>query len=494
MDFFVSDLLESVPGSFDVITANPPYLRDDEVESMRKIGWPEPEIALRGGRDGTALAERLIRAAPQKLAPNGWLLLEAAPLPVHQALCAHGPGGIPQHRRGAGHGGPQQGDCRAARLRPSGRTGWVTSAPFPVRSRGEYRECRGQYREEVTELLTYFRQKLVSYSPEETEKILAAAEWSREAPQRTETGVGRPVLRPPAERRLHPGGHQHGLPGHRCRAPSRRSGGHGDQPGATPQGVRQGSGVPRPGGHQDIGPSRQVALLPARGNHPQDAFRHGEGPPRHPHQARGQAAQHADPGLPPGGGQEAHCHGDPRHLRAAGGQAGNIAHQGRAGGPQPQAPAARRIRADPQVRGGEEKRARQLPGAGAGGYLPGGGGRGDLPLHRDAGQALLLHLPEDEAPGETPGGDLRPARHPHPLRHDEPVLRAAGARAQDLDAHRGAVQGLHRHAEVQPLPEPAHHGHGFRRERSSRSRSARRACTRPRRTGLPPTGCTRAAP
>jgi release factor glutamine methyltransferase len=79
MDFFVSDLLDSVPGSFDMITANPPYLRDDEVEDMRKISWPEPEIALRGGRDGTALAERLIRAAPQRLAANGWLVLEAAP-------------------------------------------------------------------------------------------------------------------------------------------------------------------------------------------------------------------------------------------------------------------------------------------------------------------------------------------------------------------------------------------------------------------------------
>jgi release factor glutamine methyltransferase len=79
IDFFVSDLLEDVPGSFDVITANPPYLSDSEMEGMRKIGWPEPEMALAGGRDGTALAERLIRAAPRKLASNGWLVLEAAP-------------------------------------------------------------------------------------------------------------------------------------------------------------------------------------------------------------------------------------------------------------------------------------------------------------------------------------------------------------------------------------------------------------------------------
>jgi release factor glutamine methyltransferase len=79
MEFFVSDLLEGVPGSFDVITANPPYLSDSEMEGMRKLGWPEPEMALAGGRDGTVLAERLIRAAPRKLAPNGWLVMEAAP-------------------------------------------------------------------------------------------------------------------------------------------------------------------------------------------------------------------------------------------------------------------------------------------------------------------------------------------------------------------------------------------------------------------------------
>jgi release factor glutamine methyltransferase len=79
IDFFVSDLLEGVPGSYHVITANPPYLSDSEVEDMRKLRWPEPEMALRGGRDGTAVAERLIRAAPRKLAENGWLVLEAAP-------------------------------------------------------------------------------------------------------------------------------------------------------------------------------------------------------------------------------------------------------------------------------------------------------------------------------------------------------------------------------------------------------------------------------
>jgi release factor glutamine methyltransferase len=81
---FRSDMLEDVPGPFDVIVSNPPYLRDDEVADMRKIGWPEPEMALRGGVDGTELAARLIKSAPARLAPGGWLVLEADPRQFHR--------------------------------------------------------------------------------------------------------------------------------------------------------------------------------------------------------------------------------------------------------------------------------------------------------------------------------------------------------------------------------------------------------------------------
>jgi release factor glutamine methyltransferase len=77
--FFCSDLLESVPGRFELIAANPPYLRDAEVENLGKIGWPEPLGALRGGADGTEIAARLIRSATSRLTPGGWLALEAAP-------------------------------------------------------------------------------------------------------------------------------------------------------------------------------------------------------------------------------------------------------------------------------------------------------------------------------------------------------------------------------------------------------------------------------
>jgi len=79
LTFFRSDLLESVPGCFDLITANPPYLSGKEVDELRKIGWPEPELALNGGLTGLDLGQRLLDQAPAKLNPGGWLLMEAAP-------------------------------------------------------------------------------------------------------------------------------------------------------------------------------------------------------------------------------------------------------------------------------------------------------------------------------------------------------------------------------------------------------------------------------
>ncbi len=79
LPFHRSDLLAQVPGAYDLITANPPYLSDREVENMQKAGWPEPRQALAGGPDGTRLLAALIRQAPARLAPRGHLLLEADP-------------------------------------------------------------------------------------------------------------------------------------------------------------------------------------------------------------------------------------------------------------------------------------------------------------------------------------------------------------------------------------------------------------------------------
>jgi release factor glutamine methyltransferase len=97
MRLYRSDLLARVPGRYHLITANPPYLTDGEVENMKKIGWPEPHLALMGGLDGTDLLRRLIRQAPRKLRARGTLLLEAAPAQMprlKQELADHGYGEI----------------------------------------------------------------------------------------------------------------------------------------------------------------------------------------------------------------------------------------------------------------------------------------------------------------------------------------------------------------------------------------------------------------
>ncbi len=77
--FFLSDLFKNLSGRYDIIVSNPPYLTDREVENLTKIKWVEPEIALKGGADGTDIAVSIIEDAPHYLNRGGYLMLEAAP-------------------------------------------------------------------------------------------------------------------------------------------------------------------------------------------------------------------------------------------------------------------------------------------------------------------------------------------------------------------------------------------------------------------------------
>ena len=77
--FILCDLLDGISGRFDLITANPPYLRRSTVRRMKDRGWPEPALALDGGSDGLDVAGRLVAQAPAHLAEGGRLLLEADP-------------------------------------------------------------------------------------------------------------------------------------------------------------------------------------------------------------------------------------------------------------------------------------------------------------------------------------------------------------------------------------------------------------------------------
>ena len=76
---YKSDLLNSVPGKFDVIVSNPPYLTRSETAKMKSESWPEPVLALDGGEDGLDFIRRIIADATSRLLPGGRLLFEADP-------------------------------------------------------------------------------------------------------------------------------------------------------------------------------------------------------------------------------------------------------------------------------------------------------------------------------------------------------------------------------------------------------------------------------
>ena len=58
--FFESDLLEQVPGRFDMIVSNPPYIEDDVILGLEpEVKDNEPMLALSGGKDGLIFYRRL---------------------------------------------------------------------------------------------------------------------------------------------------------------------------------------------------------------------------------------------------------------------------------------------------------------------------------------------------------------------------------------------------------------------------------------------------
>ena len=113
-------------------------------------------------------------------------------------------------------------------------------------------------------------------------------------------------------------------------------------------------------------------------------------------------------------------------------------------------------------------------------------GRGHRPP-----EAPLEHLREDGRQGQGVRRDLRPRRHPGHRRHGEGLLRRARLDPRHVEAGAGPVQGLHRDAEVQPLPVVAHDGGRARRASRSRCRSARGRCTSGPSSASPRTGATR---
>lgn len=82
IEFVECDLLADprLVGPWDVIVSNPPYVRDDEFESLpRDVRLHEPRTALVAGATGGEVIARLAAEAVTRLAPGGWLLVEGGP-------------------------------------------------------------------------------------------------------------------------------------------------------------------------------------------------------------------------------------------------------------------------------------------------------------------------------------------------------------------------------------------------------------------------------
>lgn len=74
--FLQSDLFDALPAStkFDAIVSNPPYCRPND-PLPPELAF-EPSEALTAGDDGLDVVRRLIAAAPARLRPAGWLIME----------------------------------------------------------------------------------------------------------------------------------------------------------------------------------------------------------------------------------------------------------------------------------------------------------------------------------------------------------------------------------------------------------------------------------
>ncbi|MBX7169034.1 MAG: peptide chain release factor N(5)-glutamine methyltransferase [Pirellulales bacterium] len=83
IEFLWGDLFAPVADErqFQLVLSNPPYVTTAELAQLpRDVAQYEPQLALDGGTQGTAVIERLVPEAAARLAPGGQMLLEVSPM------------------------------------------------------------------------------------------------------------------------------------------------------------------------------------------------------------------------------------------------------------------------------------------------------------------------------------------------------------------------------------------------------------------------------
>lgn len=76
-----SDVFDAVPlRRYDLILSNPPYEPSAHCDQLPAEFRHEPRLALDGGADGLDIIRKLLRQARDRLAPNGWVVIEVGGL------------------------------------------------------------------------------------------------------------------------------------------------------------------------------------------------------------------------------------------------------------------------------------------------------------------------------------------------------------------------------------------------------------------------------
>ena len=76
IEFVCTSYLDGVRGEFDLITANPPYVRDVDKRGLSADVLQEPHVALFGGATGLDHIDAVLSAAVRMLRSGGWLVME----------------------------------------------------------------------------------------------------------------------------------------------------------------------------------------------------------------------------------------------------------------------------------------------------------------------------------------------------------------------------------------------------------------------------------
>ncbi len=71
-----SDGLAELPGPYDLVLCNPPYVNSESMAALPDEYRAEPELALAGGSDGMDFVRRLLADAPARMSEHAVLVLE----------------------------------------------------------------------------------------------------------------------------------------------------------------------------------------------------------------------------------------------------------------------------------------------------------------------------------------------------------------------------------------------------------------------------------